>query len=586
MSSPNSWALRRAAPRARGTPPTPPQQWLSQSQLRTRQSPRILDQQRKLREERSSSDRRGANLTPGYISPNIFDQPFFDDDPSRLPSPRPSPSYAAENKAASAAKNLKRLRAKISTKAAAREHGRRNITSFSSSLPFSKQPSRSRKSAMKHNDDDIDYQEEEEEEEEEDKEEGADVDEDNDDDYGFVVEMPTLDDADTADMVGRHREVFMQRAFGDDEGDANNKIVRPEKELNEIIFLLKHWEGDTALSSITDPDHYCALKEFRDTHKIGYKWVKKYWLHHIAPPGGVGEGRYILRRVEPKHKNGGRIVISRERVFDAIDEWHRERGHLGQERTHNFCRAKYYNCTQALVKIYCETCYVCMRKNPTVKPMKGSRKPIRSSGYRDRFQIDLIDFRKMRKRDPFGVLMRWIITVKDHSTGLTYISAIPRKTAHFVAHRLQELFGLIGYPSIFHTDNGKEFTARSVLKFLRHISPSIITVTGRPRKPSDQGSVESMNRLVKRLIGSELAQRRAVGDNPNWTEILGAVTASINSQSGRGGNSTSSYNTVFGQSYDQDIPCSMDEARRCWTVEERVKVTYLQILLHIIQSIH
>lgn len=99
-------------------------------------------------------------------------------------------------------------------------------------------------------------------------------------------------------------------------------------------------------------------------------------------------------------------------------------------------------------------------------------------------------------------------------------------------------------------------------------------MTGRPRKPSDQGSVESMNRLVKRLIGSELAQRRAAGDNPNWTEILGAVTAAINSQSGRGGNSTSSYNTVFGQAYDQEVPCSMNEARRCWTVEDRVKVSY------------
>jgi hypothetical protein len=70
----------------------------------------------------------------------------------------------------------------------------------------------------------------------------------------------------------------------------------------------------------------------------------------------------------------------------------------------------------------------------------------------------------MRKRDPFGVLMRWIVTVKDHATGFTYVSAIPRKTARFVAHRLQEVFGLIGYPSIFHTDNGKEFTARSILR--------------------------------------------------------------------------------------------------------------------------
>ena len=35
------------------------------------------------------------------------------------------------------------------------------------------------------------------------------------------------------------------------------------------------------------------------------------------------------------------------------------------------------------------------------------------------FQIDTIDFRILRKCDPFGVLMRWILVIKDHTTGLT-----------------------------------------------------------------------------------------------------------------------------------------------------------------------
>ena len=93
-------------------------------------------------------------------------------------------------------------------------------------------------------------------------------------------------------------------------------------------------------------------------------------------------------------------------MFDAIDEWHCKCGHKDQEQMHAFCKDKHYNCTQALIKIYCETCHVCMKKNPTVTAMKGSRKPIWSNGFWDRYQIDLIDFHKMRKRDTFGVLMR------------------------------------------------------------------------------------------------------------------------------------------------------------------------------------
>jgi hypothetical protein len=41
--------------------------------------------------------------------------------------------------------------------------------------------------------------------------------------------------------------------------------------------------------------------------------------------------------------------------------------------------------------------------------------------------------------------------------------------------------------------------------------------SGRPRRPSDQGSVENMNKLVKRVLGSTLAERRLAGEDPNWT---------------------------------------------------------------------
>jgi hypothetical protein len=47
------------------------------------------------------------------------------------------------------------------------------------------------------------------------------------------------------------------------------------------------------------------------------------------------------------------------------------------------------------------------------------------------------------------------------------------------------------------------------------MNTNIISVTGQPHCPSDQGLVEGMNKLVKRIIGSVLTKRRLVGDNPN-----------------------------------------------------------------------
>ncbi len=60
------------------------------------------------------------------------------------------------------------------------------------------------------------------------------------------------------------------------------------------------------------------------------------------------------------------------------------------------------------------------------------------------------------------------------------------------------------------------------------MNPHMYAVTGRPRCPSDQGSVESMNKLVKIILGTLLNERRLADDNPNWTEVLGMVAATIN----------------------------------------------------------
>jgi transposase InsO family protein len=95
------------------------------------------------------------------------------------------------------------------------------------------------------------------------------------------------------------------------------------------------------------------------------------------------------------------------------------------------------------------------------------------------------------------------MTIQDHATRLTYLYAICMLCQGSILE-LQENFGIIGYPKIFHTDNGKEFTAKVVFKVLHKMSPTICTVAGRPRHPSDQGSIKSMNKLVKRILGTLL----------------------------------------------------------------------------------
>jgi transposase InsO family protein len=96
--------------------------------------------------------------------------------------------------------------------------------------------------------------------------------------------------------------------------------------------------------------------------------------------------------------------------------------------------------------------------------------------------------------------MTHIVTVKDHFTGFVILDCIPRKTPEMVASVLNKIFGSYGYPRILHTDNGKEFTVKLLIQSMKEHSPLMVTVTGRPRTPRDQGSVENMNKHVKKAL--------------------------------------------------------------------------------------
>ena len=55
--------------------------------------------------------------------------------------------------------------------------------------------------------------------------------------------------------------------------------------------------------------------------------------------------------------------------------------------------------------------------------------------------------------------------------------------------------------------------------------------------------------------------------------MLGSVASIINSQCGRGKNDVSAFESVYGQLLDHPLPCSKAEARRCWTIQDRMLVT-------------
>jgi hypothetical protein len=84
--------------------------------------------------------------------------------------------------------------------------------------------------------------------------------------------------------------------------------------------------------------------------------------------------------------------------------------------------------------------------------------------------------------------------------------------------------------------------------------------------------VENMNQVVKRVLGSVFAERCLIGKNPNWTEVLGIVAATINSQYGRGKHDVSTFEVMYGQTYHPPLLCSKKEAGKCWTLPDHLRV--------------
>ena len=107
-----------------------------------------------------------------------------------------------------------------------------------------------------------------------------------------------------------------------------------------------------------------------------------------------------------------------------------------------------------------------------------------------------------------------------------------------------------------------------ILDTIADINPAIITVTGRPRTPRDQGSVERGNKTIKSVLFDVLSERTKEGRNNSWVMHLGVTMACINGHKSRQSTSVSSYTSVFGCPYHRPIKSSLSEAQGAKTVKE------------------
>ena len=125
-------------------------------------------------------------------------------------------------------------------------------------------------------------------------------------------------------------------------------------------------------------------------------------------------------------------------------------------------------------------------------------KPIRSSDFSSRGQVDLIDMQaSWSENSPYNFLLVY----QDHLTKFVILCPIKNKTAVEVSSTLLDIFCLIGSPHILEVIMA-EFKNANLAVMIRELWPGCTIVNGRPRHPQSHGSVERANKEIKKVLGA------------------------------------------------------------------------------------
>ena len=337
----------------------------------------------------------------------------------------------------------------------------------------------------------------------------------------------------------------------------DNQSPSPKSKSTSKTLTREEWERKVDIIQNWDKK---TSKERKDLYSLYKNWRHKFKVTTEL------SGKKTLRQE-------GKIVIPIEEVFDVIYNFHISHSHQGGQTLHNVIKKSYYTITRKMVIDFCKMCPVCCTQQQAKKKPKGAVKPIESQNFRDRAEMDLIDFstnpQPLYWYNKDSPKMHWLLVIKDHLTRFVWAAPLPSKTPVAVAHEAIKCFNQLGYPLILHTDNGTEF-GQEMMDHLNEANPLCHTVKGRVRTPRDQGSVESANKTLKKLIQKLVidkqdkaldpgipSKRKKRYESASWVTEYSQATSTMNASKRPGPNEISPYETVHGRTYDEPLVSAM-----------------------------
>ena len=213
---------------------------------------------------------------------------------------------------------------------------------------------------------------------------------------------------------------------------------------------------------------------------------------------------------------------------------------MGRDRLYAELKGQYAGFTRRLILAFVGSCQECQLQKSRKSLKNVVTHPIRTQDFASRGQVDLIDFQASNE---VNLPYRFLLVYQDHLTKFIVLRPLKTKTAVEVSQTLMEIFCLIGPPHILQSDNGREFKNVNLAAMIRELWPGCKIVHGKPRHPESQGSVERVNREIKKVLSSLMR----TAQDPCWIKYVNQAQHSVNTSPQSTLENRSPYRVLFGR---------------------------------------
>ena len=248
----------------------------------------------------------------------------------------------------------------------------------------------------------------------------------------------------------------------------------------------------------------------------------------------------------------GKFITPKREIFKTLCEAHSAMAHRGKDKTEHYIRESYVEISQEVITLFVSLCKFHQQHCSVTSHVKKTViKPLMEDGFLKHVEIDLIDFRKLPCT--CNATHKWVLHITDHSSKFTWLYPLHSKETEEVVEALEKQFYLFGFPTILHSDNGREFKSEKMAEFCK--AYKIKQVHRAPRTPTTQGLVERNNRTVKENMKNIITEKN--DEEVNWCKILSEAAYKknivVHSATGK-----SPYEAVFGILPRKEVHVSAD----------------------------